>query len=393
MRNTEKNSMDWDRELWPGMFSEPDWLIEPDVSVIPSLIQPYIPTQSPNRLSSPSDVDARSRPYRQTPPLENIAVEAYKSGAYNKTYLVTVKADDFHTETSQHPQVYILRVTIPVDLWYKLESEISTMSYVREHTSIPVPLVYAYDTSCDNTLGFEWMLMEFIPGRKLSSRVRDDSMTLSQQKECIVTVAGWLYQLSRLRFDAVGSIFYDWDTGRYTIGRAEDIVFVRDQCVKYSGADISRGPFRCFRDYFQAIVNITRAYYTDPVNIEAAEELQRLIDAGDRKAYNAAWWRPDQLTGWLPSHCTAVEKVLAALFPKNCDRGNKEMETQLYHHDAHGGNIIVDEEGRPTALIDWENVMARPVEMIDPEPKVLYMTLVEWGHKSHEDVDEEHEED
>ena len=41
----------------------------------------------------------------------------------------------------------------------KTESEVATMRYLREHTSIPVPEVYQYDSNPYNRLGGEYILM------------------------------------------------------------------------------------------------------------------------------------------------------------------------------------------------------------------------------------------
>ncbi len=41
----------------------------------------------------------------------------------------------------------------------KTESEVATMHYLRQHTSIPVPEVYHYDANPYNRLGGEFILM------------------------------------------------------------------------------------------------------------------------------------------------------------------------------------------------------------------------------------------
>lgn len=46
----------------------------------------------------------------------------------------------------------------------EMQSEIDTMSYVREHTDIPVPQVYSYDTTATNPVGAPFMLMECFAG-------------------------------------------------------------------------------------------------------------------------------------------------------------------------------------------------------------------------------------
>ena len=41
----------------------------------------------------------------------------------------------------------------------KTESEVATMRYLRERTSVPVPVVYHYDSNPFNRLGGEYILM------------------------------------------------------------------------------------------------------------------------------------------------------------------------------------------------------------------------------------------
>ena len=64
---------------------------------------------------------------------------------------------------------HIMRVAIPVEPFFKTESEVATMDYVRKHTSLPVPRVLAYDSSTSNQVGFEWIVMD---GRGRNSRER-----------------------------------------------------------------------------------------------------------------------------------------------------------------------------------------------------------------------------
>ena len=41
----------------------------------------------------------------------------------------------------------------------KTESEVATMHYLRENTSIPVPTIYHYDSNPYNRLGGEYIIM------------------------------------------------------------------------------------------------------------------------------------------------------------------------------------------------------------------------------------------
>ena len=57
-----------------------------------------------------------------------------------------------------------MRVSLPVEPFFKTESEAATLSYIRTHTSIPVPEVIEWDSSADNPLGFEWVLVDKVEG-------------------------------------------------------------------------------------------------------------------------------------------------------------------------------------------------------------------------------------
>lgn len=48
-------------------------------------------------------------------------------------------------DNSPHlPQDYLIRVALPVDPFFKRESEVATLAYIRKYTSIPVPKVLAF---------------------------------------------------------------------------------------------------------------------------------------------------------------------------------------------------------------------------------------------------------
>lgn len=48
-----------------------------------------------------------------------------------------------------------------------MQSEIDTMCYIAEHTSIPVPKIFAYDTTANNSVGAPYMFMECVFGNSL----------------------------------------------------------------------------------------------------------------------------------------------------------------------------------------------------------------------------------
>lgn len=117
---------------------------------------------------------------------------------------------------------FVMRMASPVYPWFKVEAEVATMEYVRRHSvSIPVPRVLLYDSSSmghGNTLGYEWILMEYMPGVEFHEAVHD--MTLPQKLQLAQTVADWEDELSRLRFPAIGSIYFTNSVAKAARGSA-----------------------------------------------------------------------------------------------------------------------------------------------------------------------------
>ena len=48
-----------------------------------------------------------------------------------------------------------------------MQSEIDTMAFIRTRSEIPVPEVFTYDLSKDNTVGMPYMFLELIYGNSL----------------------------------------------------------------------------------------------------------------------------------------------------------------------------------------------------------------------------------
>ena len=76
---------------------------------------------------------------------------------------------------------------------------------MREHTCIPDPEVYAYDSSSHNSLGYEWILMDRIRGEQYA--VVEDDMSCEARIAVAETLADWVDSLSRLPFTQIGSLY------------------------------------------------------------------------------------------------------------------------------------------------------------------------------------------
>ena len=186
----------------------------------------------------------------------DIKIEFFREGAYNKLY--TVKTSDWRTGL---PVQLLFCISLPVDPWYKTESEVATTEFVRRNTTIPVPVIFAYDSSPNNELGLEWILMEKIAGTAL--QVVWSDMDEPHQDNIVNQVADWVDQLSRLPFDRAGSLYMQYTETElmfYIGAMVEPSFFVG----RRRGYSIDRGPFFSLRAFYDAVLDAQQQEINDP---------------------------------------------------------------------------------------------------------------------------------
>lgn len=344
----------------------PTWTRTPDISVIKELAIQHLP---------PSHAD--------------IEVDFFAEGAFNKLYTVR----------SPHIlRYYLMRVTLPVEPFFKTESERATLAYIRKYTSVPVPRVIAYDSSSENSLGFEWLLLEKINGIPLSEAWEnmdfDSKSTLSRE------MAHTLQQLYDLRFREIGNLYFssvrnqvidrilsseaaesndstnangqavldsgnedtdyfetqrdftssdstvtvDRDIGtEFIVGRIVSPWFFRDKRVLLP---THRGPFSSSYELMMAKteIQIERIKNLSPLPTDEyfSETDEELADHQDEVLMT----------------CYDLLSLVPSYFP-SLDR-RKEINT-LYHSDLSDRNIIVDPNTyKITGIVDWESVSICP---------------------------------
>ncbi|KAI9873666.1 MAG: Phosphotransferase enzyme [Pleopsidium flavum] len=364
----------------------PEWLVEPDMSLIKEIVEPHLEKHGFGT--------------------KDISVEFFAGGALNKLYTIT-------STTAQPDQKHqcIFRVTMPVDPWYKTESEVATIEYVRRHTSIPVPEIYAFDSSVDNKLGFEWIMMEKVKGQPLlhywdTHTHQVDIFDMATKLQIARTVAEWVHQLSKLTFDRIGSLYIDWDTPKPTfkLGRVVDADFFRGRRLAYK---VFRGPFRDIEQYYRSVIELQLQEIHDPTErtrLEARllriEQAKKAEEEKARQETEAAaknpegeadedgtqseqnesskidwdhvddeddWYREQDFTG-IPKACHALLSVLPVILFR--DPPVKEPNT-LYHFDISVKNVLVDDSGSLVGLVDWEIINTSPYENLRAYPGLL----------------------
>ncbi|KAI6138447.1 hypothetical protein EDD17DRAFT_1500836 [Pisolithus thermaeus] len=118
------------------------------------------------------------------------------SGTFHKAYLITF------VDT----RLLIARVARRFMPRFKTESEIATMQYLRDRTSIPVPDVYHYDSNPYNRLGGEYILMSKATGIPLSQVYC--AMSNEELKSLFANLTSIILPLFAQRFSHIGSLYF-----------------------------------------------------------------------------------------------------------------------------------------------------------------------------------------
>ena len=308
---------------------KPRWPADPDISIIESL----------------------SRNHLQIPVEHDITVTFLAQGAFNKVY--TISTSDGGGVESQLP--YVFRVTIPVEPFYKTASEVATLSYIQEHTFVPVPRIVAYSSTADNELGFEWILMEKIPGVSLRSVWR--GMDLETKERETSAVARYVKQLrDQCSFDAIGNLYFreDLSDGAMRTVPTTDDRFVIGPTVTafmFAGGRKLRlprnlGPYPNDAEYMAALANAE----AEDMRFLQLPEARTCADFDKDVAGDA----PEILEALRELH--GVREMLFPSHPRVPPR-----LFALTHHDLSLSNILVDPVTyKVTGIIDWECTGARP---------------------------------
>lgn len=369
--------------------------------------------------------------------VQDFDVEYFSEGSWNKVFLLANKKKD--TE-------YIFRVCLPIYPWYKTESEVATMEFVRQHTDIPVPIVYAFESSADNELGYEWILMQKLPGVQYCKV--DDELDMDSRLSIARKIADWVHQLSQHRFTDIGSLYFsdtkhthgederegtEKDKGEDTfkLGRLVNQYYMGDWRHDYQH---ERGPFNNVHDFLRS--------YHDCRAMELCDHRQRL-----RATLLAIYeqlhpWREDQKTKddaeksrlklleadydrILASRCVtenaSVDFETCRYGLSSCKNGEgyngfvRDMKVQarlmwlvdtvsskpfdtkdtfLHHWDISSYNLLVDEKTHePTGLLDWEQIFTLPPCLIGTRHPPLMARDLDDPDASRLDISEEETKD
>jgi aminoglycoside phosphotransferase (APT) family kinase protein len=278
-------------------------------------------------------------------PKDTCSVGFYSAGAFNKLFLITCT-----------DKKYLMRVSLPVHPHTKTRGEVATLRWVRDHTKVTVPQVIVFEDNNTNEIGFEWILMDLMPGSSAYKRWR--TMSMDQKVNFTTSIAEFQADLFRhghldSTFRGVGTLDLEmkeqsseWSSISIIPGELVSQEFFRGGRINY---DVPRGPFRSSYDWLDSMLKIIILEHETAM--EKAEEDDDKEDAAEIIA------SAQKLISLLPTIFSPVQECAEA--------------TILIHDDLNLWNILTDSQGKITAVVDWECVSALPIWMATRMPKFL----------------------
>jgi len=320
-----------------GIFGlEPRWTREPNIAKVELLARKH--------LKIPQDSFCH--------------VTFYAQGAFNKLFKVETEAG-----------CSLMRVTLPVDPSKKTNSEVATINFVHQNTDMPVPRIFAFDESSDNELGFEWILMEMLPGVTLRRKWR--KLSDESKRDLVKQVAKYHSQLFCHKFSAIGNIFVSprdlpnsKESSQSTVAtdtekiaqESKQILPVLGQLVSmiffwgdHINQDVSRSPFTNSEDWICARLSLI--LNDQEIVMKTSDDEDDIEEAQDAK-----------------ENAEKLLKLLPSIFPPDA---NASEQSVLFHDDLSMQNILVDDDGKITGIIDWECVSALPLWRVCGFPEFL----------------------
>lgn len=208
-----------------------------------------------------------------------------------------------------------------------LLSDIQTKALIRSSTSIPIPEVFAWDLSRDNAVGAPYHLEAFVEGLPLAEQWTGEWLSDEPKKMKILRkLAELMSELHSLHFDKIGSLVLGADGKSLKVDAMVDMKFSWDMMPSgeiWPTASLS-GPFGSTKEYLLSVLY-------DP---EEVPEVRRHIKAD-----------------------IAILRQAIDSIPKALDT---PKTFPLGHPDFNYQNILTDDEGEITGIIDWDGIETCP---------------------------------
>ena len=282
-------------------------------------------------------------------------INFFDANAFNKFYVVKCG----------HKEVLIC-VSLPVDPKWKTLSEVATLRWVRENTTIPVPEVLSHQANRSSRIGFEYIMMSKMPGKPL------EDIWLSAgtpHKEKLVRQLARIYsEMFATKLRGIGNIYPQASSSELSgpsmsshriatrtppVERIVSIPFIWADRRRQS---ISRGPFPTSKEWLSARLLLCerecrhRFYHVQKYSKDSERQNDSMEIEGEnlsadnlRKAFDII---------------SRLKKQLGKLFQQT-DSGPEA--SVIFHDDLYGCNVLANEREGITAVVNWECISAIPL--------------------------------
>ncbi|MCJ1244536.1 hypothetical protein MMC30_001734 [Trapelia coarctata] len=222
-----------------------------------------------------------------------------------------------------------------------LKVEIASMKFLKAKTSIPVPEVYSYSVDPTNDVGALYILMDYINGTVATelqiAKSCDAGLfgTADQDRRFRQQMAGIQVELSSFKFDQIGSLYQDEKISDFFIG--PDI-------------ETGKGPWTSSMDYYNDLAN----HALQVCVADAAPDVQTSCSFA------------------IP----ILFKHLISLYGYN----NRGGPFSLTNRDFGAHNLLVNDDFEIIGVIDFDGVMAAPIEVVAQLPQLTRLDREPPGH-------------
>ena len=205
----------------------------------------------------------------------------------------------------------------------RLLTDVRTRCLIRSRTTVPIPEVFAWETSIENPVGVPFTLEAFVEGSAVAEKW--SGMAEGMRLKLLRNLAAIMSELHALRFDKIGALEFG-DEGSVQVGSM--VSMACDMEAMYQGEQlwpraVEHGPFATAKDYLSD------------------------LNKPDSSQDNNDW--------------DAVQVMVIGLAIDSLpDFVDRDGAFNLQHPDFDSQNILIDDEGTVTGIIDWDCLQTAP---------------------------------
>jgi len=339
-----QHGLEWKYELFEVT---PTWTVEPDMAVAKAIALRHLPLTS-----------------------SSYEITSFSAGAFNKLFLLHPSDDAGGAFGS-----FIMRISLPVDPYFKTASEVATLQFVRKNTRIPVPQIIAFDSSVDNELGFEWILMTKLSGIPLESLWESPDLMWESRVQITKTLAGYVKQLRSFNYPLMGNLYPSSRPDIERVPWLKHISSISRFVPLSDDPEFAIGPLTIIPFFYGDRIHLqnsrcafetSSSYLTSLLHLHISSTTNRKIAASTDDEYDE-----DDISEFedIIAAYESLLSVLPIFFPLDAN----DAETfSLFHDDLSTNNILVDPTTHHiTGIVDWECVPLKPSWDVARVPKLL----------------------